>query len=252
MKKKSLKILSYNIHKGFAFIKPTFILRAMKEALHTTGVDIVFLQEVVGEDKRRSRKVSNWPTVSQYEFLADSLWPHHQYGKNAVFQGGHHGNAILSRYPFMDWSNINISTNRFEKRGLLLGTIHVTELETTVHLACVHLGLTQRGRMIQLKKICDVLKALPEDAPLILAGDFNDWEKKASKKLRESLNLVEVVEKITGQPAVTFPAKMPFMALDRIYVRGCQIAQASPLHGKKWSKLSDHSPICAEVNLIGV
>ncbi len=38
---------------------------------------------------------------SQFAFLADEIWPHFAYGKNAIYSAGHHGNAILSKHPIL-------------------------------------------------------------------------------------------------------------------------------------------------------
>jgi endonuclease/exonuclease/phosphatase family metal-dependent hydrolase len=48
-------------------------------------------------------------------------------------------------------------------------------------------------------------------------------------------------------PARTFPAFLPWLRLDRIYVRGFQVKSAQVLHGAQWAKLSDHAPILASL-----
>jgi endonuclease/exonuclease/phosphatase family metal-dependent hydrolase len=50
-------------------------------------------------------------------------------------------------------------------------------------------------------------------------------------------------------PARTFPAAMPCLRLDRVYVRGFHIETAQVLHGALWAKLSDHAPIVASLAL---
>ena len=60
----------------------------------------------------------------------------------------------------------------------------------------------------------------PTDAPLIIAGDFNDWRHKANRLLVDELGVVEVFEAVRGRPARTFPSVMPVFRLDRIYARG--------------------------------
>ena len=46
--------------------------------------------------------------TTQFEFLADSIWSHYAYGKNAIYQHGHHGNAILSELPFAISNNVDV------------------------------------------------------------------------------------------------------------------------------------------------
>ena len=91
-----IKILTYNIHKGFNASNRRFVLHEMKDALREINADIVFLQEIQGEHRHKQNRISDWPDTSQFEFLADQVWQHHAYGKNAIYKSGHHGNAILS------------------------------------------------------------------------------------------------------------------------------------------------------------
>jgi endonuclease/exonuclease/phosphatase family metal-dependent hydrolase len=49
--------------------------------------------------------------------------------------------------------------------------------------------------------------------------------------------------------ARTFPAALPMLSLDRIYLRGLRAESAEVLHGALWAKLSDHAPVIATVHL---
>ena len=40
---------------------------------------------------------------------------------------------------------------------------------------------------------------------------------------------------------------MPMFALDRIYVRGFNVASAKVLHGQHWRRLSDHAALMAQL-----
>jgi len=76
-----LKVLTYNIHKGFNRRNREFVLHEIRQHLHQADVDIVFLQEIQGRHYHHETRVEGWPAVSQFEFLADQLWPHYVYGK---------------------------------------------------------------------------------------------------------------------------------------------------------------------------
>jgi endonuclease/exonuclease/phosphatase family metal-dependent hydrolase len=181
--------------------------------------------------------------------LADSVWPHFTYGKNAIYQEGHHGNAILSRFPITSWCNTDISHSLFEDRGLLHGKISGSELGTELHVLCTHLGLFEVSRRKQYESISRFIEAnVPSNAPLILAGDFNDLWKNASASLN-ALDLREVFETAHGRHARTFPSRWPLLALDRIYVRGVEIIHAECPAEPQWRSLSDHLPLSAELLL---
>ena len=50
-------------------------------------------------------------------------------------------------------------------------------------------------------------------------------------------------------PPRTFPAVFPWFRLDRIYQRGFAVRSARVLRGREWARLSDHSPLLAELEL---
>src|SRR5687767_14004327 len=112
---KQIKALSYNIHKGFTIRNKDFVLKKIRKAIHDVDPDIIFLQEVVGYHIEDSHEIEDWPTTAQFEYLAHELYEHYAYGKNAIYTKGHHGNAVLSKFPILFWENINISTNKLEK-----------------------------------------------------------------------------------------------------------------------------------------
>lgn len=244
MATKPLKVLSYNIHKGFA-LSQKFVLAGIRERIRTSHADIVFLQEVLGDHEEHRKKIKEWPGP-QLEFLADKMWPHFAYGKNAVYTAGHHGNAILSKYPITSFENIDISNNRFERRGILHAIVDWKG--APLHLLCVHLDLTNRGRKLQNERIIRRIKeSIPPGERLILAGDFNDWRGLATADFEARLELKEVFKTTTGLHAKTFPAPFPFLTLDRMYLRGLKPLEARVHDGHAWSELSDHLAIEASL-----
>ena len=45
----SIKVMTYNIHKGFSIGNRRFILHDIKDSLRHVDADVVFLQEILGE-----------------------------------------------------------------------------------------------------------------------------------------------------------------------------------------------------------
>lgn len=250
MSRSRLKILTYNIHKGFSVGNRRFVLHEIKESLRKVNADIVFLQEIQGEHIILQNKICDWPTDSQFEFLADQVWPHHAYGKNAIYKAGHHGNAILSKVPFVEWENINVSVMQSASRSLLHGTVEMGPARQRIHLICVHLGLFAMEREKQLSVLAKRIDShVPRDEALIIAGDFNDWRGKAEKHLCHDLNLKEVFKSTTGKHARSFPAWMPTLPMDRIYSRGLKPLKCHRCTEAPWRKLSDHTPLIATFEL---
>jgi endonuclease/exonuclease/phosphatase family metal-dependent hydrolase len=243
-----IRILSYNIHKGFTIGNRDFILEQIRMALRETNADILFLQEVLGDHLDEKCKIPDWKTAIQFEYLADTVWPHFAYGKNAIYSEGHHGNAILSKFPIVDWQNHVISTNRFEHRGLLKTKILIPELETEVLLANTHLDLTQSGRNLQTEMLIKHMDK-EKDLPWILVGDFNDWNKKISPKIEKSLGAKEVFKTLHGKYPATFPSFLPILSLDRIFTHNLTPTKAIALTDSHWKNLSDHLPLYVELEL---
>ena len=244
-----LAVATYNIHKGFSRFNQRMMIHHLRDHLRVMGADVVFLQEVVGSNTRHARRHALWPESPQHEFLADEVWADFAYGKNAVYKEGHHGNAILSRYPILKWDNEDISTNPIEQRGLLHAEIAIPGWKRNLHCVCVHLGLFAGARRRQLEAVCDRIETLvPRKAPLVLAGDFNDWRDKLTDRLNE-LDVHEVFETAHGRIARSFPARMPILRLDRIYTRGFEVKSAKVHRGHGWARLSDHAPLAANLAL---
>jgi endonuclease/exonuclease/phosphatase family metal-dependent hydrolase len=236
-----LRVLSYNIHKGFAARPGLFTLPKIREAIRSVNVDVVMLQEVVGKNSRLQKKHSEWPDQSQFEFLADSVWPHYAYGQNAIYDHGHHGNAILSQFPFESWTNTDISNYWLERRGILHGQIRLAS--TRIHFVCLHLDLTAWGRNRQMRVLKNFLsQGLPSNEPVIVAGDFNDW-RGGIKGPSLGENIKEIFEDLQGQFARTFPAWYPRTPLDRIYFSNLIPISAECLSGAPWNQLSDHAAL---------
>ncbi|WP_372764929.1 endonuclease/exonuclease/phosphatase family protein [Litorivivens sp.] len=237
------RILTLNIHKGFSAGNRAFTLEGIRDCLRQSGANVVFLQEVVGDNTKNRRRIPGWPEGNQMEYLADSVWDHFAYGQNAIYQHGHHGNAILSEIPFNESRNIDISCYSFSQRGLLHG--HTQE---GIHLLCVHLGLFERERRRQVSQLIDYIgDTIPADDALILAGDFNDWRGKAHAQIEKSLGLTETELAQRGALAKTFPAIHPVLAMDRIYQRGFDVVTSRVLSGKPWKHMSDHCALLSEL-----
>ena len=246
----SLKVLTVNIHKGFTFFNRKFILPELREAVRKIGAEVVFLQEVTGSHTQHGTKFENFPETPHYEFLADSIWPEFAYGRNAVYDKGDHGNAVMSKFPIVRFQNHDVSISGPERRGLLHCELAIPGQSANLHAICVHLSLTETHRTQQMDRLCQLIAAdVPLQAPLVVAGDFNDWRHRAKDQLAQGAGLHEVFVQAHGHPARTFPARKPLLRLDRIYVRNAIGHKPVVLPHKPWSHLSDHAPLAAEIEL---
>ena len=263
-----LRVATYNIHKGVTGLRGRPRIHDVRGALHAIDADLVFLQEVQDRNDRLLRH-TQFPRTNQLAFLATDRYHHHAYGMNAVYPYGHHGNAILSRHTIEAHANHDISDHALESRGLLHAVARLGSRRREVHLICLHLGLIKRSRVRQAQFLIDfVRREIPAPAPLIVGGDFNDWQRRVDRLLQDELALMDVAAALTSprptlldrvlpwrdsagraRPARTFPAFAPWFTLDRIYVRGFEVLRAEVPRGLAWARRSDHVPLIAELKL---
>ena len=244
-----LNLVSYNIHKGLSAGNRRTVLSGIRDALDELAPDIVLLQEVRGEHSRKTPRFPRRRTEPQAQFIARGLRHACAYGENVMRAHGGHGNAVLSHFPFRQSHNIELSVNRWERRGML-HTIVETPGGDVIHVACVHLNLRDRDRARQLREIGYYIERnVPQSVPLIIGGDFNDWRNAASHLLADQLGLLEVIESRHHRLLRTFPSWRPVISLDRIYVRHLDIEHAEVPNANPWRSLSDHLPVFARLEV---
>lgn len=234
-----LRVLTVNTHKGFTALNRRFILPELREAVRSTGADLVFLQEVLGGHDRHAARFSDWPVTSQYEFLADSMWSDFAYGRNAVYPDGHHGNALLSKYPILHHRNLDVSITGPERRGLLHCVLQVPGHDE-VHAICVHLSLLESHRQLQLDLLCALLDSLPEHAPVIIAGTSMTGNCKATS----ALPVVSTCTKPLS--AVTDAWRKPTRHVSRCYAWTVFTCATPPVTTRK-SSAPVPGPICRTI-----
>ncbi len=180
-----IRVVSYNIHKGRSATGTRESFSDLRLGLYGLRPDLLFLQELQGRNEQRIS------LNAQHESLGAALDMNTAYGCNAVRSQTDHGNALLSRFPILKHENQDISDHRLEQRGLL----HVVvDIDTTpVHCMVVHLGLFAGSRSRQVAALVERIRRLvPDDEPMLIAGDFNDWHNRLAPMFVQQLNLFEV------------------------------------------------------------
>ena len=239
-----IRVATYNIHKGVQGIGPQRRLEIhnLRHAVEQLDADIVCLQEVRKLNRGEARHFAHWPEIPQADFLAPAGYEA-IYRTNAVTQHGEHGNAVLSRWPVVAHQHEDISDHRFEQRGLL--HVEVVVHGQPVHVVVVHLGLIRASRARQVAQMQRFIqREIPPAAPLLVAGDFNDWGALVQRALGAS-NL----RAFQGDRQPTFPARMPMVQLDYVYARGLTPVRVDVPRGRVWWRMSDHLPLIAEFTL---
>lgn len=240
---KTLRVATYNIHKGVQGVGPLRRLEIHNLALavESLDADVVCLQEVRHFNRREAKYFEHWPDEAQASFLAPVGYET-VYRTNAVTRHGEHGNALLTRWPVLGHQHEDMSDHRLEQRGMLHVTLEVQQRQ--VHVLVVHLGLIRASRVRQLQQMHRFIRReIPPHVPLLVAGDFNDWG------LRVHQSLAQLHLHSWNLPKPTFPARLPIVQLDHVFARGMKPVGLTVPRGRTWWRMSDHLPLVAEFSL---
>jgi len=237
----TFRVATYNIHKGVQGLGPARRLEIhnIGHAIEQLDADVVCLQEVRKGHRKEEKYFKRWPELPQADFLAPEGYEA-IYKTNAVTSHGEHGNALLSRWPVVMHQHEDMSDHRLEQRGLL--HVEVLVQERPVHLIVVHLGLIPASRVRQITQLLAFIeREIPADAPVLVAGDFNDWGRRVGRMM-QGAGLAEW----SHSRALTYPSRLPIVQLDHVYARGLRPTGLMVPHGRIWGQMSDHLPLVAE------
>lgn len=238
-----LRVLSYNIHKCIGGVDRRYEPERVAEVIHKLEADVVMMQEVDDGVPRSNHDC-------QVDVLGELLGMRHRswFPNVDVRGGGRYGNAILSRYPIIESSNIDLSIRFKKKRSVLHGVIRVRhdEVDRTVHVFNMHLGLARFERRIQLTKFLEShpFSHLHHETPVVVGGDLNDVYGRLGELLRPA-----GFRGVDRRP-LTFPAWGPMRALDAIFVRGkVDFLKLTRCDSELARRASDHRPLVADIRL---
>lgn len=240
-----LRVVSYNIHKCIGGVDRRYRPERVEETIRHHAPDLVLMQEVANSAGRK-----HWDR--QVDLLGDHLgFRHRTWFPNHRFRrGGEYGNAILSRWPISATENIDLTVPGTKRRSVLHAHIRVrtdARRSRTLHVFCLHLGLTERIRDLQLRRFLasHPFAGLHANTPILVAGDFNDIWGSLGPQLLEPAGFRGMRSRIR-----TFPAWAPVQALDAMYVRGG--ATLGAVHRSRLplaTRASDHLPLIAELDV---
>ncbi|MFM1860093.1 MAG: hypothetical protein RL133_1593 [Pseudomonadota bacterium] len=237
-----LRLASYNIHKARMrrlTLRSSSVMEELVNAIAVLDADLVCLQEVQGRHDRWALR------QGQHERLAE-LGYETAYGAAANYLHGHHGNALLSRFPIVYSESRDFSDHALEKRAVLHAVVQLPL--QPLHIFVVHFGLLASGRHRQVEHLAAWIRAcVAPNAPVLVAGDFNDWQLRLGAAHFDGLGLSEITQLGRAAPHRSFPSWAPVLSLDRMFQRGFQARALRRPRGLRWSQISDHVPVLAEL-----
>jgi endonuclease/exonuclease/phosphatase family metal-dependent hydrolase len=241
-----LRVLTYNIHKCIGGVDRRYQPERVAEVIARLEPDVLLLQEV-DAGVARSRGDRQVDVLGELLAMRYRTW----FPNVDVRGGGQYGNAILSRYPLIESTNIDLSIRFKKRRSVLHGVLRVRQeqVDRTVHVFNMHLGLARYERRIQLRTFldCHPFANLHHDTPVVVGGDLNDVYGRLGELLKPA-----GFRGIERRP-LTFPAWGPMRPLDAIFVRGAMdFMKLSRCESDLARRASDHRPLIADVRLHAV
>jgi endonuclease/exonuclease/phosphatase family metal-dependent hydrolase len=241
----TLRIMTYNVH-GCVGVDRRLDVERIGRVIASQNVDAVALQEL---DVSRTRSGGrNQPRV-----LADQLGMHLEFLAARDCDGGHYGNAVLSRYPLerVRGACLPRVNDRLEPRALQW--VRLLAPDRAINLLNTHLGLDHRERMLHTETVLgrDWIADASASGVTVLCGDFNALPRSlVYQRLTRSLRDAQLLVPHRRAALATFPSLLPIMRIDHLLVssevsvRACEVVR-----GWVTRIASDHLPIVAELDL---
>jgi endonuclease/exonuclease/phosphatase family metal-dependent hydrolase len=241
-----IRLLTYNIHKCIGGLDRRYDPERVRATIAHYEPDIVCLQEV-DHAVRRSN------VDRQVDLLGDLLGMRHRtyFANVKVRGGGEYGNAILSRFPLTETTNIDLTIGPKKRRSVLHARYRVRldgHGTRTLHVYNMHLGLSGAERKLQLRRFLEShpFVGLHQSTPIVVCGDLNDVWGNLGKSMFAPAGFRAMV-----QPLRTFPAYAPVRALDAVYVRGsAQLLEVQRARVQVARQASDHLPLVADIRIV--
>ena len=236
--KKTLRVMTYNIHVGVGMDKKLDLQR-IAEVINAEHPDLVGLQEVDRGVKRTEGK-------DEIVELAQLTLMNYAFAHNLDYQGGQYGVAILSRFPIRQTDHRKYENRReAERRGMI--RVEVEFAGRTINFVTTHLDYQfEDGRVFETEQMLKFLEGIK--GPLIVVGDFNDEPSgDAYKLMLAGFEDAWIVAKIKEQ-GLSYPADKPLKRIDYIFTR-----RSDRLEVKRprlvTTLASDHLPVVADIHI---
>lgn len=234
-----LRVLSYNIHHAEG-VDRKLDLQRIARVITNVDPDLVALQEV-------DRNVKRTKSVDQPTELARLTKMNVVFGANIDLQGGHYGNAILSRFPIDHHQNHLLPNfDQGEQRGVIEAEIRVPQSGETITLMATHLDhrSDHRERIASAVAINDLIAENP-GRPALLAGDLN-----AVSESQTLTQLKTMWSSVNQAPLPTIPVGRPAKQIDFILFRPENRWKTMEVKILDESVASDHRAILAVLELL--
>lgn len=236
-----LHIGSYNIH-GCVGADTLYNPKRVAAVIRELGCDTVGLQEVDG-------RLDEGLGVTQAAFRqlqnlagATGMTPIAVFTHSSTPPRIRKTNALLTTREVREVRSHDLTFVGREPRSAL--DVELRVAGHPVRVIVTHLGLNPHERRFQVKRLLEVLRAIPDEQAIVVVGDINEWWP-SGRPLRW------IHEMLGEQPGGrSFPVWAPLLALDRIWSRPRAALHHFQVHRSHAARLaSDHFPVKGAVTL---
>ncbi|MBR9896156.1 MAG: endonuclease [Gammaproteobacteria bacterium] len=228
--------MTYNIHSGIGRDKKHDYKR-IGQFLASSGADVVLLQEMDTRPPERDTAQDVRDICAENTF---KLIP-----SPAIREAdGWYGNAILTRYDVLSNDTVDVSQSGRQPRNVQI--VELKTEKTPLTIVNTHKGLKKLERRSQFSLLHEHLsqRLKEKQTPLVLAGDFNEWQ--FFSKAFKGLNSLLFQQKV----GATFPSHFPVFSLDRVWVTDdIKVKACRKLKNAKTRVYSDHLPVLIDIEL---
>ena len=233
---KTFRVMTYNIHHGEGLDGKVDLLR-ISDVIKREQADIVALQEVDKGVARTARR--DLPAE-----LAALTGMTCVFSNNFHYQGGEYGNAVLTRFPIVRWTDSHyVMLRPGEQRGLLQLELRVHEQDVIFMNTHIDYRPDDAERLMNVAEIHRLLSKY-HGRPIIIAGDFNDNpDSRMHAKMKEQFD--DAWELIGQGDGFTYPAEAPRKRIDYLWIS----RDKGVIPIEAWvpeSDASDHRPMVTE------
>ncbi len=234
--KKTLRVMTYNIHVGVGMDKKLDLQR-IADVINRERPDLVGLQEVDRGVKRTEGKdeIAELAALTRMEYA---------FAPNLDYQGGKYGVAILSRLPIKNTVHRMFENKReAERRGML--RVEVEFDRKLLTFVTTHLDYQfEDGRVFETEQLLRFLSDV--NGPLIVVADLNDVPSGGAYQLmRNRFEDAWATSRAKGD-GFSYPADKPVKRIDHIfYARGAKAKKAWVVE----TLASDHVPVVAQLEI---
>lgn len=236
--KKTLRVMTFNIHTGVGVDKKLDLQRIADVIIHERP-DLVGLQEV-------DRGVRRTEGIDEIAELARMTRMDYAFGHNLDYQEGQYGIAILSKSLIQKIDHRKYENRReAERRGML--RVEVDVGGRTIDFATTHLDYQRDdGRLFETEQLLRFLADVKN--PLIVVGDFNDEPAGGAYKLMLTKFVDSWIGSRNKADGFSYSADKPVKRIDYVFYRTSDGVRAK----KAWvvrTPASDHFPVMAELEI---